>query len=265
MIKTVTSLKNPLIKQIVSLQEKSRERKKTGLCIIEGLREISLAIAGGYTLQTILYCPEICSEESLNAIQIVNTTERIELSLEVYRKVAYRTSTEGILAIAQTKNLQLNQINFSTKTPLLLVAEAPEKPGNIGALLRTADAANVDAVLIANPKTDLFNPNIIRSSVGTIFTNTIATGTTSEIISYLKEKNIPIYSAILQESVNYDTCVFTKSSAIVVGTEATGLSEEWRTSSLQNIRIPMQGKIDSMNVSVAAGILIFEAKRQRGF
>ena len=146
-----------------------------------------------------------------------------------------------------------------------MVAEAPEKPGNIGALLRTADAAKADAVIIANPKSDLYNPNIIRSSVGCVFTNQIAVGTTSEIIDFLKNHHIHIYCAALQASVNYNTQDFTKSSAIVVGTESTGLSEEWLKHSTQNIIIPMQGEIDSMNVSVAAGILIFEAKRQRNY
>jgi TrmH family RNA methyltransferase len=148
---------------------------------------------------------------------------------------------------------------------LILVAEAPEKPGNIGALLRTADAANVDAVIIANPKTDIYNPNIIRSSVGCVFTNQIATGSTTEIIKFLKGLNIDIYCAELKASVNYHTQDYTKPAAIVVGTEATGLSDEWLQHSTQNIIIPMQGEIDSMNVSVAAGILIFEAKRQRQF
>ena len=148
---------------------------------------------------------------------------------------------------------------------MILIAEAPEKPGNIGAILRTADAANVDAVIIANPKTDLYNPNIIRSSVGCVFTNQIATGSTSEIISFLKERNISIYCAALQASEIYTTQDFTKATAIVMGTEATGLSAAWLEQSTQNIIIPMQGEIDSMNVSVAAGILIFEASRQRNF
>ena len=145
------------------------------------------------------------------------------------------------------------------------MVEAPEKPGNIGALLRTADAANVDAVIIANPKTDLYNPNIVRSSVGCVFTNRIVTGSTSEIIALLKAKNINLYCATLQASVDYHTQDYTNATAIVVGTEATGLTQEWRDASKQNIIIPMQGQIDSMNVSVAAGILIFEAKRQRNF
>jgi len=264
MLKTISSLQNRLIKQVLLLQEKSRERKKTGLFVIEGQREIELAIKGNYIIKTILFCPEIVSEEKITTL-IPSTTEVIEITLEVYKKLAYRTSTEGVIAIAKTKDLDLSNLKLETKNPLILVAEAPEKPGNIGALLRTADAANLDAVIIANPKTDVFNPNIIRSSVGCLFTNPIATGSTSEIIAYLKEKNIAIYSAILQESVPYDTCNYKENTAIVVGTEATGLSQEWRTESKQNISIPMQGEIDSMNVSVAAGILIFEAKRQRKF
>lgn len=256
-----------MIKQIVLLQEKSRERRKTQLFVIEGLREISLAIKGGYLLKTVLFCSEIVSEEEIYILKETgdNETEFIEISSEVYEKLAYRSSTEGVLAIAYSKTLELADLQLATKNPLILVAEAPEKPGNIGAILRTADAANVDCVIIANPKTDMFNPNIIRSSVGCLFTNRIATGSTSEIISFLKESKINIYCAALQASVNYDTLDFKKPTAIVVGTEATGLSEEWLQNSTQNIIIPMQGEIDSMNVSVAAGILIFEAKRQRGF
>ena len=267
MHKNITSFQNPLIKQIVLLQEKSRERRKTQLFVIEGLREISLAIKGGYLLKTVLFCSEIVSEEEIYILKETgdNETEFIEISSEVYEKLAYRSSTEGVLAIAYSKTLELADLQLATKNPLILVAEAPEKPGNIGAILRTADAANVDCVIIANPKTDMFNPNIIRSSVGCLFTNRIATGSTSEIISFLKESKINIYCAALQASVNYDTIDYKKPTAIVVGTEATGLSEEWLQNSTQNIIIPMQGEIDSMNVSVAAGILIFEAKRQRNF
>ena len=270
MHKQISSLQNPLIKQVLLLQEKSRERKKTGLFVIEGQREIELALKGNYNLKTVLFCAEIITEENITQLTPSNT-ELIEITLEVFKKIAYRASTEGTIAIAEAKSLSLENLPFDsaqgteTRNLLILVAEAPEKPGNIGAILRTADAANLDAVIIANPKTDLYNPNIIRSSVGCVFTNTIATGTTSEIITFLKENNIAIYSAILQESVPYHTCDYKQNTAIVVGTESTGLSQEWRAESKANIHIPMQGEIDSMNVSVAAGILIFEAKRQRNF
>ncbi len=264
MIKQISSLQNPLIKQLTLLKDKSRERRKSSLFVIEGVRELSLAINGGYKLKTILFCSELFSENQLNNLDI-KEVHVIELSKEVYQKLAYRDTTEGIIAIATSKPHTLKNLSFDSKAPLILVAEAPEKPGNIGALLRTADAANVDAVIIANPKTDLYNPNIIRSSVGCIFTTTIATGTTDAIIDFLQCKNINIYCAALQASVTYTTQDFTKATALVVGTEATGLSPAWLKSATQNIVIPMQGVIDSMNVSVAAGILIFEAKRQRKF
>lgn len=263
-VKEIKSIQNPYIKQLFQLKEKSRERKKTGLFLIEGQRELSLAIEGNYAIESVLFYPELISEENLNTL-VPSSTERIEISKEVFQKLAHRSTTEGIIAVAKSKPHSLAHITFKTKTPLILIAEAPEKPGNIGALLRTADAANVDAVIIANPKTDLYNPNIIRSSVGCIFTKPIATGSTSEIISFLKTNQIQVFCAALQASVNYHEEDFKKATAIVVGTEATGLSEEWLNNSTQNIIIPMQGAIDSMNVSVAAGILIFEAKRQRDF
>ena len=263
MYKKIDSTQNSLIKQCLVLLEKSRERRKQGLFLVEGQREIQLSISGGYELQTLLFCEEFCSENSTK--YTTKNTQIIEISLEVYQKLAYRKTTEGILAIVKTKELALNKLHFKNKNPLILIAEAPEKPGNIGALLRSADAANLDGFIIANPKTDLYNPNIIRSSVGCLFTNNIATGSTQEIIDFLAQQNIQLFSAILQESKPYHSQDFTKPTAIAVGTEATGLSEMWRTQSTQNIHIPMQGAIDSMNVSVAAGILIFEAKRQRGF
>ena len=263
-MKAITSTQNAFIKQLVQLKDKSRERKKSGLFLIEGLREISLALKGGYEIEHILFFPYLISEEQLNELPLQQGS-LIEISKDVYQKLAYRDTTEGVLAVAKAKHHNLDDLKFNSKNPLILVAEAPEKPGNIGAILRTADAANVDAVIIANPKTDLYNPNIIRSSVGCVFTNKVVTGNTNEIITFLKASDINIYCAALQASVNYHTQDYTRASAIVVGTEAIGLSHEWRNQSTQNIIIPMQVEIDSMNVSVAAGILIFEAKRQRNF
>ncbi len=261
-MKQITSVQNPFIKLLVLLQEKAKNRKQTGTFIIEGKREIEIAIKGGYELETVLFYPEICSETE--AKKIAKTADLIEINKDIFQKLAYRDTTEGVLAVAKTKSLQLSDLVLSDN-PLILVAEAPEKPGNIGALLRTADAANLDAVIIANPKSDLYNPNIVRSSVGCLFTNQIATATTDEIIAFLKEQKINFYCATLQNSTSYHTQDYTTPTALVVGTEATGLSQEWREAATQNIIIPMQGEIDSMNVSVAAAILIFEAKRQRGF
>jgi len=265
MYKQISSPQNTIIKQLFQLREKSRSRKKEQLFLIEGVQEVLLALEGGYTINDIYICPEIFPLEAFEQqfSKYISTTQIIKISIEVYQKLAYRSSTEGILAVAQWNNLSLSNLQLTSKNPLLLIAEAPEKPGNIGALLRTADAAKVDAIFIANPRTDMYNPNIIRSSVGCVFTNTIATGNTTEIINYLKKNNIQIYSAILQEAKSYTTQNYTQPSAIVVGTEHNGLSDEWREAATQNIIIPMHGSVDSMNVSVAAGILIFEAKRQR--
>ena len=247
----------------MQLQEKAKSRKQTGTFLIEGQREISLAVKGGYEIETILFYPELISESEIYKLTNINLP-LIEINREVFEKLAYRDTTEGVIAVAKSKSLQLSDLKLSPN-PLILVAESTEKPGNIGALLRTADAAKLDAVIIANPKGDLYNPNIVRSSVGCLFTNAIATGTTAEIIAFLKEKQINFYCATLQNATNYDTQDYNKPTAMVVGTEATGLTQEWRDAATQNIIIPMQGEIDSMNVSVAAAILIFEAKRQRGF
>lgn len=264
MFKKISSTQNSYIKELFQLKEKSRLRKKSGTFLIEGLREISLAIKGNYKISTLLFDASIVSEDKIEKLisEITNNVEVIEISNDVYKKLAYRATTEGVIAVSSIMNLELNNLKLSDN-PLILISEAPEKPGNIGALLRTADAAGIDAVIIANPKTDMYNPNIIRSSVGCVFTTKIATGSTSEIISFLKEQNIAIYCAALTASVDYSTIDFNNSSAIVVGTESTGLSNEWLENSTQNIIIPMRGKIDSMNVSVSAAIITFEAIRQR--
>ncbi|SEB52891.1 RNA methyltransferase, TrmH family [Tenacibaculum sp. MAR_2009_124] len=263
-MKIINSVQNPLIKNILKLQDKSRERRKKGLFIIEGQRELSLALKGGYTIVNILIDPSVFSIEQISEYKI-SEKDIIEVSKDVYQKIAYRDSTEGIMAIVKTISFDLDSAQFVNKNPLVLVLEGIEKPGNIGAMLRTADAANLDAVFIANPKTDMFNPNIIRSSVGCLFTNQIVVGSSEEICSFLQEKHIHIYSATLQNSNEYHKNDYTLPTALVVGTEATGLTDIWRSNATQNINIPMQGEIDSMNVSVAAAILTFEAKRQREF
>ncbi len=262
-MKQITSSQNPYIKSLILLQEKAKVRKQSGTFLIEGMREIELALKGNYEIETVLFLPELVSEKQITKLSN-NQIDFIEISKEVYQKLAYRDTTEGIIAVAKTKSLHLSDLVLP-KNPLILVLEALEKPGNIGAILRTCNAAKIDAVIIANPKTDLYNPNIVRSSVGCLFTNQIATGTTEEVLAYLLQKKITIFGATLQNSNSYHLQDYTAASAIVVGTEATGLSQAWRDSNSKNIIIPMQGEIDSMNVSVASAILIFEAKRQRGF
>jgi TrmH family RNA methyltransferase len=266
MVKSITSPTNPLIKNIVVLTDKSRARKESGTFVVEGKREISLALKGGYHLKTMVFNPTIVSyNQLLDAYgNILFSTEMIEVTNLVYDKIAYREGTEGAIGIFTFTDRPLVALELSNPRPLILVAEAPEKPGNIGALLRTADAAGVDAFMIANPNTDIFNPNIIRSSVGCVFTNKVYTGSTQEIISFLKSKEISIVAATLSDEAKscYDMD-FTKPLALVVGTESTGLSSTWMQAADHQIMIPMRGQIDSMNVSVSAAILIFEAVRQR--
>ncbi len=262
--KTISSTQNPLIKTILRLQEKSRERKREGLFFVEGLREIEIAFKSNYELETLLICDQVVDGTVSEYIDKQHS-RTIKINKVVHDKLSRRGSSEGVSALFKLKDHSLDSITFQRENPLILIAEAPEKPGNIGALLRTADAANLDAVIIANAQTDMYNPNIIRSSVGSVFTVSLALATTEEIIEFLNSHAIAIYCASLEASKNYHSINFEGAAAIVVGTEATGLTSDWLNCSTQNIKIPMQGQIDSLNVSVSAGILIYEAKRQRKF
>ena len=261
-MKQILSVQNSLVKSLVQLQEKSKARKTSGTFLIEGKREIELALKGNYEIEKILFLPEIISESALKLLA-ANCHELIEISREVYEKLAYRDSTEGILAVARIKSMVFSDLVLP-KNPLILVLESIEKPGNLGAMLRTADAAKVDLVIIADSKTDLYSPNTVRSSVGCLFTNQIIVATSTDAIAFLKLNQVQIFAATLQNSTSYYSQNFTLPTALVVGSEANGLSQTWRENATQNIIIPMEGQIDSMNVSVAAAILIFEAKRQRG-
>ena len=200
--KHISSLQNPLVRQIVQLKEKKRGRDKTGLFVLEGQRELQLALKVGYEITKVLFCTDIISVEELTALfpDEYQDIESIALSKDVDRRVAYREKTEGMLALAKAKSHRLQDLEFHRKNPLILIAQAPEKPGNLGALLRTADAAHLDAVILADPKSDLYNPNIIRSSVGCLFTVNIGIGSSDEVLQYLKEKGIALYSAALSAS-----------------------------------------------------------------
>lgn len=243
--------------------EKPRERRKQQLFIIEGEREIRLAAEAGYKIGNIFFCDEI-----IDASQIPNVLKDnkliVPVSKEVFEKIAVRENSGGMIAVAEQKPHLLSQIRLK-KNPLILVLESVEKPGNLGAILRTADAAGVDAVIICDPQTDFYNPNVIRSSVGCVFTNQLAAVSSDEAIAWLKKNQVKIFCTSLQASKPYHQIDFTHPSAIVMGTEATGLSEIWTKNSDANIIIPMQGKIDSMNVSNATAVVVFEVLRQRDF
>ena len=258
----ITSTQNPKIKSLLAL-EKPRERRKQCLFVVEGVKEIKLALDADYKIGNIFFCEDIINHEESDFLKDQDKL-LIPVSKEVFEKIAVRESTGGMIAVAEQKVHGLSQLQLS-KNPLLLILESVEKPGNLGAVLRTADAAGVDAVIICDPHTDFYNPNVIRSSIGCVFTKQIASASSEETIAWLKEKNIKIFSTYLKASAPYHETDFTKSCAIVLGTEATGLSDLWVKKSDAAIIIPMQGKIDSMNVSTAAAVVVFEARRQRGF
>ncbi len=272
----ITSIQNPKIKHIALLQQKSAERRKSGLFIVEGQRELGHCLAAGYEIDSLYVLDSkydslfsgdaaramVDADGNVSLGDIYNKVQVNTVTPQVYEKIAYRGSTEGILAVVKTKQHTLAGLKMADN-PLVIVLEGVEKPGNLGAILRTADAAGVDAVLVCDPLTDLYNPNLIRSAIGAIFTVPVATCTSEECIAYLKDKGIKILTAQLQDSRLYYDQNMTAATAIVMGTESTGLTDIWRNAADAHIRIPMLGKLDSLNVSVSTAVLVYEAVRQR--
>ena len=261
-IESITSAQNPKIKDLLALQEKSNERRKKGLFVVEGRRELLHCVEAGYRPHTVFFCPDIISSGDFDEIADKCDCNYIEVPQHLYDKVAYRGGTEGVIAELHCKDMTLDALNLK-ENPLVVVLEAVEKPGNLGAVLRSADASGVDAVIVCDPLTDMYNPNLIRSSIGAIFTVPAATATSEDTIKWLKDRNIKIYTAQLQDSEWYYDTDMKGGTAIVMGTEATGLTTAWRNAADAHIKIPMLGKLDSLNVSVSAAILMFEAVRQR--
>jgi len=258
----ITSTRNPRIKNVISFL-KPKERKTAGLFIIEGYRELIQAVNAGFELKEMYYCPEI-SGNKLSGFPMHTIEEVFEISKNVYEHLAYRDSAEGFIALARARYLDLKDIILPAN-PLILVLENIEKPGNIGAVLRTADAANIHAVIICDNKTDLFNPNVVRSSLGCLFTRQIVQTDSVSTIHWLKEKKIQIMVSSLQTEHLYNIANYTFPTAIIMGSESNGISSQWVDAADSKIKIPMLGKVDSMNVSVCAAIIIYEALRQRGF
>ena len=292
-MEVITSTKNPKIKHLLALQEKSSLRRKEGLFVVEGRRELQHCIEAGYEVESIFLregdkvesvergvggvecrvqsvefatAPQDSSDEKTGAVanSALSTPHSALFTLHpsLYEKVAYRGSTEGIIAIVRSKHRRLEELQLS-EHPLIVVLESVEKPGNLGAVLRSADAAQADAVIVCDPLTDLYNPNLIRSSIGAVFTVPVVACTSAEAIAFFQERNIQILTAQLQDSKLYYDTDMTGGTAIVMGTESTGLTDQWRKAATAHIRIPMLGRLDSLNVSVSAAILLFEAVRQR--
>jgi len=266
MTKLINSLQNPLVKNILLLQEKPRERKQQNLIVIEGFREIRLAISAGYTLQALLFCPDFITDNELSQLtsQSYSSFESVEINPEVFNKLAYRKETGGVLALATPRKIHFRDIPPRPK-PLVLVLETVEKPGNLGAMLRTADAANMDAVVICDPQTDIFNPNAIRASIGCIFTMPVVISSNQETLQWLRNNRIKMFATALTAHRFYHETDFRSPSAFIMGSEAYGLSDYWLDEADELIKIPMMGKIDSMNVSACAAVVIYEAMRQRNF
>ena len=295
MMEQITSLQNPKIKQLLLLQQKSSERRKTGLFVVEGQQELQHCLDAGYEVDTVFYCPELYPAVLSPAVlppdnpaaqsptakpsgtlspAVLPPDSRsvlppdagaarwFQVSPDVYAKVAYRGTTEGVIAEVRQRTLQLADLQLG-EHPLIVVLESVEKPGNLGAILRSADASGVDAVVVCDPLTDLYNPNLIRSSVGAAFTVPCVACSSEDCIAFLKQRNIKILTAQLQDSHLYYNTDMTCGTAIVMGTEHDGLTDQWRQAADAHIRIPMLGRIDSLNVSVSAAILMFEAVRQR--
>ncbi len=256
MTETLTSASNPKIRRLLELRQKASERRESSLFTVEGRRELEHCLEAGYEPDTVFVCPEIAGEVNIPGCRICH------LSRELYAKVACREGTEGVIAEVKAREHRLESLKLG-KNPLVAVIEGVEKPGNIGAVLRTCDAAGADALIICDPRTDIYNPNLIRASLGAAFTVQTAVCESSEAIRYLKDRGIRILTAQLQDSSLYYDCDMRGGVAIALGTESTGLSGIWRETADAHIMIPMLGRLDSLNVSVSAAILLYESVRQR--
>lgn len=256
----IVSPSNPRIKNVLKLKEKSSERKAQDLIVVEGLREIKMAKGNHFEIKTLFVCDAIYQKRNKEILS--NIHHLVRVSKEVFEKISYRENSDGLLACVQPTHLHFADLKLSAN-PLLVILESVEKPGNLGAILRTVDAANLDAVIICDPKTNIYNPNVIRSSIGCVFSKQVLTADSDAVIKFLRERKIKSYSAALTAKKLYTEIDLKIPCAIVFGTEAEGLSDKWLNSSDEQIKIPMLGKVDSLNVSASCAVIIYEAVRQR--
>ena len=286
-IETITSAQNRKVKELLTLVEKSKARSAAGLFVVEGQRELGHCLDAGFIPETLFICGDVMAVQNnaVNGAKTGHLTENIEgkegldaliakaealnprlgvvqIPAFLYEKVAYRGSTEGIIAEVHSVPRSLEDLRLGER-PLVMVLESVEKPGNLGAVLRSTDAAGADAVIVCDPLTDIWNPNLIRSSVGAVFSVPVAVCTSADAIAFLKKRGIRILTAQLQDSEWYYDTDMTGGTALVMGTESTGLTQAWRDSADAHIKIPMLGRLDSLNVSVSAAVLLYEAVRQR--
>jgi len=253
----ITSLQNPRVKQIVKLRDDKKERQREDSMLVEGYDEISLALAAGYSPRTLLSAPELIRREIKDVI-----TEMLTVSPAVFEKMSYRENPDGWLGIFPVPRISLDDLRLS-ESPLIIVAESVEKPGNLGAILRTADAAGVDAVLVCDPRVDAYSPNVVRASRGTIFTVPVVETKSAQALVYLQQRAIRILAATPSAEAEYTRQDLRAPLAVAVGTEDEGLSGFWMGQADLKVKIPMLGKVNSLNVSIATALIIYEARRQR--
>ena len=260
----ITSPGNPRVKWLVSLR-KRRTRDAEGVIIVEGYDELRLALDAGVRPQSLFYCPDLAS--GLERAQVVEEVaaqgaEVFELGRAAFTKASLRESPDGWLAVVPTPGLHLDAVRLSDNA-LVLVCEAVEKPGNLGAMVRTADAAGVDAVVAASPVADWGNPNVVRASKGAIFAVQVAAAASAEVVDWLRRQGVRIVAATPQSETSFSDLDLTSSTAVVVGAEHEGLDEFWVSEADSVAAIPMVGRVNSLNVAAAAAIIVYEAVRQR--
>jgi TrmH family RNA methyltransferase len=264
MAERITSVANPRLKAAVRLRGR-RERDREGLTLIDGVRETLRALQGGAVIREAFVLPELLMEPDARAL-VERLAEQsvpiVELGREAFDRLAYGDRLDGVVAVAETPLRGLDDLALPSE-PLIAVIEGVEKPGNLGAILRTADGAGLDAVVVAESATDLFNPNIIRASLGTVFAVPVSVASSGEVLAWLRDKGIAIIAARVDGSIDYPEADYSGAVAIALGSEARGLSDAWGELARASVRVPMLGVADSLNVSATAAVLFYEALRQR--
>jgi TrmH family RNA methyltransferase len=258
----ITSLQNTKVKQLVRLRER-KERDSEQMFLIEGYRELLRAIEGGVFIEGLFYCPEFFLGSNEMSLIAKVKGDIFPCTPEVFKKISYRDRPDGLLAVARQTHLHLKDLKLSS-SPFLVSCEAIEKPGNLGTILRSSDSVKVDGLIVCDQCTDIFNPNTVRASVGTLFTVPVVEATSDDTISWLKANNIKILAATPSGNVNYSDVDLTQGICIAVGTEQLGLSKKWMDQADLKVKIPMKGVADSLNVAMATTILLHEVLRQRG-
>lgn len=262
MFTKLTSSQNPKIKQLLHLREK-KERDTTGFFLVEGYRELKRAADAGVQFESLFMCPDLFLGS--NEPSLINSIDakRFELPPSLFEKISYRDRPDGLIGIAYQMKTSLSELKAQKSPSLFVVAEAIEKPGNLGTILRSSDAVGADGVIVCDRCTDVYNPNVVRASVGTLFTLPVVEASSDEVLKWLRDHHIQIVAATPSAELNFTEAPLSGSVAIVVGTEQLGLSQKWLEAADIHVKIPMEGVADSLNVAMATTLLLYEALRQR--